>query len=238
MNTREELKNYVDEFLSIYPNRPIRDNHGGCLSVNLFHIFYVLKKYKPKVVIESGVFKGQTTWLINQVLPESLIVCIDPNLQQIVYRSKNAQYMTNDFLSITKKSIADDVVENSLIIFDDHQDAPARLLHAHALGFKLLYFDDNYPEYRGHRHLSIQAVMDGKHDPGFVIPESVKATLEAAMKEYTILPPVLPYDKPITMESSYITIPPVFNDVTEHAGIELFGNDLHNYRWHTLITLN
>lgn len=230
-----DIKDYIGDFLEIYEKRPIKENSGGTLSVNLFHLYYIIKKLKPNRIIESGVFKGQTTWLINELLPDTKIVGIDPFLQQIIYEGKNTKYITTDFLKITNDFIPRSVAKDTLIIFDDHQDAYQRVMHAHKLGFKKFYFDDNYPEFRGRRHLSLAAVLDNKADEGFHIPGDAKENLESIIETYNILPPVLPCDEPVTMEKSYIKETPIFDKLDNQ--LQVFEKDLHNYRWHTFVTL-
>jgi|TARA_R110000782_G_scaffold42902_1_gene97165 hypothetical protein len=230
-----DIKNYIKDFLEIYDSRPIKENSGGTLSVNLFHLYYILKKYKPATVIESGVFKGQTTWLINQLLPETKIVAIEPFLQQVVYKGENTKYITTDFLNLTNEFISKDKAKETLVIFDDHQDAYKRIMHAEQLGFKNFYFDDNYPEFCGKRHLSLAAVLNDKYDPGFEIPYGAKENLENIIETYNILPPVLPYSEYVTMENSYIEEKPIFE--VRDDSLQVFDNDMHNYRWHTYVTL-
>ena len=74
---KDNLKESLDEFYSLYEKRPINDNHGGMTSSHLFNTWYALRKLKPKLVIESGVWKGLGTWVIEQALPEAKIISID-----------------------------------------------------------------------------------------------------------------------------------------------------------------
>ena len=92
-NFNLELKN----FLKIYSDRPIKNNKGGCSINHAFALYYIVKKLKPKLVIESGVYKGQTTWLIEKASPKSKLICIDINLSQREYISKKAKYSDIDF---------------------------------------------------------------------------------------------------------------------------------------------
>ena len=174
-------------------------------------------------------------WLINKLLPETKIVCIEPFLQQVVYRGENSKYITTDFLNLTNEFISKNKAKETLVIFDDHQDAYKRIMHAEKLGFKNFYFDDNYPEFCGKRHLSLAAVLNDKYDPGFEIPYGAKENLKNIIETYTILPPVLPYTDAVTMENSYIEETPIF-EVTDNS-LQVFANDMHNYRWHTYVTL-
>lgn len=60
----KDVRSLLDEFLELYDNRPIIDNRGGMLSTHLFWTWYILKKLSPENIIESGVFKGQSTWMM------------------------------------------------------------------------------------------------------------------------------------------------------------------------------
>ena len=72
-------------FDKIYENRPIKNNHGGMRFPHMFAMYYMLKKIKPDFVVESGIFKGQSTWLIEKTLPEAKILSIDIDLNQTRY---------------------------------------------------------------------------------------------------------------------------------------------------------
>ena len=106
-----ELKN----FLNIYKNRPIKNNKGGCRINHAFAIYFILKRLKPKLVIESGIYKGQTTWLIEKTLPKTKLICIDIDLSQRKYISKKAKYSDIDF----KFHDFSKIPLNTLVFFDE-----------------------------------------------------------------------------------------------------------------------
>ena len=95
----QDIINYLDEFCELYKLRPIRDNSGGAKFPHMFGLFYILKKLNPKFVIESGVWKGQSTWLIEKTLPKAKIFAIDVKLNKREYisKSKNVVYSNTDF---------------------------------------------------------------------------------------------------------------------------------------------
>ena len=64
---------------------------------SMFYFYFILKNKKPSFVIESGVYKGQSTWLIENTLPESEILSIDIDLNQREYISNKAKYSSVDF---------------------------------------------------------------------------------------------------------------------------------------------
>ena len=130
----------LNNFLKIYNNRPIKNNVGGCQINHAFALYCILKKIKPKLVIESGVYKGQTTWLIEKTLPKAKLICIDIDLSQRKYISKKAQYSNIDF----KFHDFSKIPVNTLVFFDDHINHLNRLKEANFFGIKNIILEDNY----------------------------------------------------------------------------------------------
>ena len=94
----------------------------------------------PPLIVESGVLRGQGTWLIENICPNSEIICIDIYPHKKIYTSKKAKYYSKDFKYLDWSNIP----ENSLAFFDDHQNAVDRLIYAKWCGFKHLIFEDNF----------------------------------------------------------------------------------------------
>ena len=112
------LQDDIAEFLELYERRPIRHNEGGVQEVGAFTLWYFLKRIEPELVIESGVWKGQTTWLIEQTLPDSRLICFDPNRRMRVYQSDAAEYPHGDFAGYRRPPLDSD---RALVFFDDHR---------------------------------------------------------------------------------------------------------------------
>ncbi len=144
--SREELIGELDVFLDIYDERPLKENAGGMSSPHSFYTWYALRKLNPKTVIESGVFRGHSTWLIEQALPETEIISIDPRLDHVVYRSDRARYQETDF-GLSDWSALDS--NTTLVFFDDHQNAYERLKQCRWFGFRNVIFEDNYAHTQG-----------------------------------------------------------------------------------------
>jgi hypothetical protein len=106
----------------------------------------MLRKLQPTAVIESGLWRGQGTWLIEQACPDADLYCIDLDLDRLEYRSPRAAYSDRDF---TKGDWSALPRESTVLFFDDHQNAAKRTKMAGALRFRHLIFDDNYPAGRG-----------------------------------------------------------------------------------------
>ncbi len=137
----EEIKN----FLEIYENRPIKNNKNGMRFPHMFATYFILKKIKPSFVVESGVFKGQSTWLIENTLPNADILSIDIDLNQREYVSKKVTYSDIDFKYQNFSKIPSD----ALVFFDDHVNHYERLMQSKFFNIKNIILEDNYPVKEG-----------------------------------------------------------------------------------------
>lgn len=219
----EEMRESLEEFAELYERRPIRDNHGGMKSPHMFQTWFVARKLNPSVIIESGVFKGQGTWLFEQACPNAELHCVDINLGIIEYRSERAAYYDKDFTNYGWRDLPRD---QTLLFFDDHQNAYRRLAHTKWLGFKHVMFEDNYPSTRGDCY-SLKKALNAA---GFPTPlpkwrrsAAVKRRLNALRGVFDVLPPDIP---PNTHDGAYVRdnvdiyqeLPPVFKPQTTRWG--------------------
>lgn len=148
------IKKDIKEFYNLYKNRPIKDNAGGMLSAHLFNTWYALKILKPKLVIESGVWKGLGTWIIETAVPDAKVISIEIDYSHLQYKSKNVVYLDKDLASYDWEKIFDknypDLDKNEIVVFlDDHQDFLQRLDFIYNLGVKHVLYEDNYPPSQG-----------------------------------------------------------------------------------------
>lgn len=143
--SHEEIVKSLKEFSKIYTDRPILSNDGGMKAPHMFAVWFIVKKLSPDYVVESGVWKGQGTWLLEQACPDAKLISIDLDLSNRVYISKKAVYSDKDFSENDWSKITD----QSLVFFDDHQNAYKRLQQCKWFGFKNIIFEDNYPIFQG-----------------------------------------------------------------------------------------
>jgi hypothetical protein len=144
--SRDEMVDSIEEFERLYATRPLKDNSGGMAAPHMFATWFIARHLNPRFVIESGVWRGQGTWLIEQACPEAQIHSIDLFLDRREYVSPRVQYHSVDFSEIDWTGIAG---PDALVFFDDHQNAYNRLIYAHWYGFEHIIFEDNYPPHRG-----------------------------------------------------------------------------------------
>lgn len=141
----EEILNELEIFKNLYESRPIKENIHGMRFQHMLATYFILKKLNPSYVIESGVFKGQSTWLIENTLPDSKILSIDINLNQREYISKKVKYSNIDF----KYQDFSNIPKDTLVFLDDHVNHYERLQQAKFFNIKNIIFEDNYPPGKG-----------------------------------------------------------------------------------------
>lgn len=156
----KDLKNLINKFIKLRQENDILKNNTGGMSFNhQFMLFYCLTLLKPKYVIESGVWRGATTLIIEKCLPDVKLFCIDlfmpktAHPQGLCYESKKAKYITNsknnkfiDFSEYDWSIIPLEERENTFILFDDHQDHYKRIKQSIKKKFNksYIFFDDNW----------------------------------------------------------------------------------------------
>ena len=184
---REEMVDALPEFAELYESRPIRDNQGGQLATQLFYSWFVAKKLQPRVIIESGVYKGQGTWAFENACPTSQLICLDPYPQyEAGFKSDKAIYIHHDFNQVDWSTVNKD---DALCFFDDHQNSVHRLMHAALQGFTKFMFEDNYPPGQGDC-VSLKQVFESSEDY-LVLPKlTAKDYLPQIIKTYCEMPPI------------------------------------------------
>ncbi|HEV7438167.1 MAG TPA: hypothetical protein VGN94_00885, partial [Methylobacterium sp.] len=99
--------------------------------------------------IESGVFRGLTTWVMRQACPEAEIRCFDPDLSGLQYRDGRARYSSRDW---SEADLSDLDPAATVAFFDDHVAQGRRVVEARARGIGRLLFDDDAAAHRIHAH--------------------------------------------------------------------------------------
>ena len=110
---KEEIISEIEKFSKIYNERPIKDNRYGMKFPHLFAFYFILKKLNPEYVVESGVYKGQGTWLIEKIHPNAKILSIDIKLHYREFIASRAEYSNKDFKFQNFENID---LEKSLVI--------------------------------------------------------------------------------------------------------------------------
>lgn len=62
-----DLMKALEEFVPIYETRPIKNNMYGMGFDHSFGLWFMARWLKPDLMVESGAFKGHSTWVLRQV---------------------------------------------------------------------------------------------------------------------------------------------------------------------------
>ncbi|KAL6848542.1 hypothetical protein ACP4OV_021836 [Aristida adscensionis] len=171
--TSKDLLSGLEEFVPIYETRPIKNNAHGMGFDHSFGLWFVARWLKPDLMIESGAFKGHSTWVLRQAMPNTRIISLSPRHPEKylkkgpAYVDRNCTYLSGkDFIDfgsvdwdtlLRDHSISDP--RKVLVFFDDHQSELKRLMQALKAGFRHLIFEDNYDTGTGD-HYSLRQICD------------------------------------------------------------------------------
>ncbi len=235
------MKERIPQFLALFAERPIKEARGGKRAPELFATWLMVQTLRPAHIVESGVFGGLGTWLLERAAPEARLYCIDSAAAPRVYRSPHAEYFTRDFAELEWSLPR----ENTLLFFDDRADAVARVREAERRGFIHLVFGENYPAGHGESYSLKKALMgEAAPAPRGVVGRAWHAIsgsrlgdaaryLEASLETYFEFPP--PRVAPTTLwgepwtDERYPTPPPLFEGPGDPD--DLFVTEAQAYTW-------
>ncbi|PWA36925.1 hypothetical protein CTI12_AA595300 [Artemisia annua] len=177
--TTKDLLKGLEEFVPIYETRPIKNNMYGMGFDHSFGLWFMARWLKPDLMIESGAFKGHSTWVLRQAMPDTRIISVTPRHPEKylkkgpAYVDGNCTYFAGkDFVDFGKVNWATVMKKHGitdlsrvLIFFDDHQNELKRLKQALKAGFSHLVFEDNYDTGTGD-HYSLRQICDQSYIQG------------------------------------------------------------------------
>lgn len=138
--TYEEIEIYINEFDNIFYNSPIKELESGFGYNEGVFLYSLLKIIKPTLVIESGVMKGFTTYLIDAATcKDCKILCYDINFENNLFNSKKAKYINTDIL----ENVPIIANEKVFALWDDHTSQLDRLKFSVLNKIKYNFFDDD-----------------------------------------------------------------------------------------------
>ena len=138
--SNKNILGFVEEYSKVFLKSPITDmNSGFGFNEGLF-LFCLIKIIKPTLVIESGIMKGFTTYLIDAATDKNcLLKCYDISFENIQYKSTKAEYFNHDI-----NQIPPDVKNHKVLAFwDDHTSQLDRLEFSIKNYIKFNIFDDD-----------------------------------------------------------------------------------------------
>jgi hypothetical protein len=212
--TDDDMRGKLEEFAAIYDRRPLPHNPGGMSSTHCFLFWFVLQYLKPTVVVESGVWRGQGTWFIEQACPEAVIYCIDLDWSNLRYSSKHATYLDHDFEAHDWSLLPK---EDTVLFFDDHVDAFQRAKAVHAMGFRHALFEDNYPYRKGDCY-SLKEVMEETGHHAYRNPRALISRLRGRLNDKNIPPNAEHAAELRRIADAYVELPPIFKPAQTRWG--------------------
>ncbi|KAJ6850907.1 uncharacterized protein M6B38_262195 [Iris pallida] len=171
--TSKDLLKGLEEFVPIYEARPIKNNVYGMGFDHSFGLWFMTRWIKPDLMIESGAFKGHSTWVLRQAMPETPIISLSPRHPE-KYLKKGPAYVDGNCTYFAGKDFVDfgsvkwepilkkhgiSYLSRVVVFFDDHQNELKRLKQALKAGFQHLIFEDNYDTGTGD-HYSLRQICD------------------------------------------------------------------------------
>ncbi len=132
----------VNDFFRIYSSRKLTDNTHGSGFHTAFWLYTIARIFDPELIVESGVWKGHSSWLLSQACPNADQYGFDISLNNVEISEQGIQMFEQDWQSFTFPKFNPD---RALIFFDCHVNHAQRIIEAKAKGFKHILFDDNPP---------------------------------------------------------------------------------------------
>lgn len=131
---------HISEFRITYLSSPIANNHYGVNYATGLALFLITRHLNPVVIVESGVWRGMSSYLLRAAAPHAKIFAFDINLGNLRHRSRDARYHECDW----SRSDITTMGQQALAFFDDHVNQARRVIEAHDRGFRYLLFDDSW----------------------------------------------------------------------------------------------
>jgi len=228
---RQGLIGSLKAFSDVYAKRSNKNNIGGMKSPHMFPTWFLTKFINPKVIIESGVFKGCGTWLFDQAAPNAKKICIEPLTNIIQYKSDMAEYTTIDF---TINDWSDLDKSETLLFFDDHQNEIERIKIAYNLGFKHIVCEDNYPVNHGPCEGQIPYSRVDSPKKALMLNDENGKWIINNCEIYYEFPPIFKSDKTrwgtLWNDENYPTQKPLCETETDDY-LKVFNDEKLDYTW-------
>ena len=242
--TRDDL----NEFLMSVNFQEINANDGGMKVPDMFSLYFLLKKLRPSVVIESGVWNGQSTKLIRETLEDVKIISLDPRPIEGYIDENTTYYVGDNFKDFKDLDLSSFDMNSVLCFFDDHQNQAQRLIQCINKNVKHVFFNDNYPVNCG-SHFSIQHLLNNDRRLVFDIetqyPYSINTfpqidlsntnEITKRIEKYVIFPNI--FSKKIEMVEGLFDCD-AFLGNEDIEKYQPFYKSAQTYTWNTYILLN
>lgn len=129
----------VGDFLESFKNNPAAGARRTTATGSLLWLFVIARAIDPKVIVESGVYKGASLYTFRTAVPDAKLFGYDIDMSNCVVRDTGIVLHEGDWSELPPRTGGDD----DLCYFDDHINNCLRVREAYDLGFRHLIFDDS-----------------------------------------------------------------------------------------------
>jgi hypothetical protein len=138
----EDADRIYDRFMASYARRPMRDNVGGTMHNSSFWVFATVALLRPGLIVESGTYLGQSSWMMAEASPDSRIVTFDIVRERNRAKDPRVDYRLGDWADDPEFK---ELPDGTLLYFDDHISHRKRIEETVARGGALALLDDDVP---------------------------------------------------------------------------------------------
>ena len=136
----KDINKFVEKYCEVFKNSPIKELGSGFGFNEGLILYCIIKVINPNLVIESGIMKGFTTYLIDAAVSKNCkLKCYDISFENIKYKSKKADYFKHDI----NQNPPDLKNKKVLAFWDDHTSQLDRLEFSIKNKIKFNLFDDD-----------------------------------------------------------------------------------------------
>ncbi len=138
--SKQNIVKYVEQYCKIFSESPIKEMDSGFAFNEGLFLYCLIKIIKPSLVIESGIMRGFTTYLIDAATDKNcLINCYDISFEKLTYKSPKGFYFEHDI----HKNPPNFENHKVLAFWDDHTSQLDRLEFSIENKIKFNFFDDD-----------------------------------------------------------------------------------------------
>ncbi|HXF08261.1 MAG TPA: hypothetical protein VNK45_07035 [Candidatus Acidoferrales bacterium] len=117
----------IRTFTEALPRCPVaQDTGGGGFSAAML-LWTIARAIEPALVVESGTFRGFTTWVLRQAVPQARQYAFDISFAERQQLEEGVSYHEHDWMDLPLNCPAQ---TTALIYFDDHVDQWQRIREA------------------------------------------------------------------------------------------------------------
>ena len=134
-----EVVGDIRDFFRCYVENPAAGAARTTAKGSLLWLFVLARALSPKVVVESGVYKGASLYGFRRALPSATVHGYDIDLSNLAFADPSIQLHQGDWSQSPPRPEGPD----DLCYFDDHINNCLRVRQAYDAGFRHLVFDDS-----------------------------------------------------------------------------------------------